>query len=83
MKQKEGMAAMEAQAPAQPQLDSRTVLATLYERITRDCHDAQNYLSITDIIGCLETIKLSIFQATHIAVAQKVSNEITKGKTVN
>ena len=65
------------------QLDRHTVLETLYERVVRDCNNAQEYISLTEIIGCLETIKLSIFQATHLAVSQKVSNEITKGKTVN
>ena len=58
-------------------LDASTVLYTLYDRISKDCSDAQKYLSITDILGCLEAIKLSIFMATHIAVQEKVSKEVS------
>ena len=61
-------------------LDASTVLYTLYDRITRDTSEAQKYLSITDILGCLEAIKLSIFMATHLAVQEKVDKELEDDK---
>lgn len=64
-------------------LESSIVVATLYERITKDIHSAQKYISITDIIGVLETIKLSVYNAAHMFVAEEFSKELAKHEVKN
>ena len=59
------------------------IISTLYERITRDISQASKYISITDILGVLETIKLSTFNAAHLFVAEKFTDELTKTETQN
>jgi len=43
------------------EIDPVIVLETLYDRISEDCLEAQNHLSVTEILGVLETIKMAIF----------------------
>ena len=55
-------------------------MSTLYERISRDVFDSQKYLSVTDIIGVLEMIKLAVFQAAHIQASISLSESISQAK---
>ena len=59
--------------PNKYNLDRETVLETLFSRITKDCLDAQQYLSITDILGAMEMIKLSMFSAVHMEVSKNLT----------
>lgn len=68
-----------AKTTTEVNLDPSVVLATLYERVTRDVLDSQKYLSVTDIIGVLEMIKLSMFMAAHIQASQAISKAAQGG----
>jgi hypothetical protein len=56
-------------------------VATLYERVTKNVFDAQQYISVTDIIGVLETVKLSVHHAAHMFVAEELTNVLTEKET--
>lgn len=68
---------------AQPELDPEVVIATLYERIHKDCTAAMNYLTITELIGVLEVTKMSLFTDTHLAAAKQSTEVQRQGATIN
>jgi len=60
-------------------LSTAAVIDTLYDRIVKDCIEAEKYITLTEIIGILETIKMSIFQAYYEETATAATQAFTTG----
>jgi hypothetical protein len=75
-----GSAALKGVTSLTP-LDRQIVLDSLYERVMKDCSDAARHVTLVDILGCLETIKLSFYRVHYMDIATHVTNEMRGGMT--